>query len=124
MSVKDFLQGKLGDEPLPKTSSPSGIFKADITNIFPTSITEHLKQALNEFDKKMPGFCSESGVLIAPETRTSAPITIVRDKKSLISTSHKGLYSCGEGAGYAGGITSAAVDGNKIDDSIIKDLFT
>lgn len=124
MSVKDFLQGKLGDEPLPKTSSPSGIFKADITNIFPTSITEHLKQALNEFDKKMPGFCSESGVLIAPETRTSAPITIVRDKKSLISTSHKGLYPCAEGAGYAGGITSAAVDGIKIAESIIKDLLT
>ena len=57
--------------------------------------------------------------MIAPETRTSAPITVLRDRNSLVSTSHVGLYPCGEGAGYAGGITSAAVDGIKVVEEII-----
>jgi uncharacterized FAD-dependent dehydrogenase len=59
-------------------------------------------------------------LLIAPETRTSAPFTILRDKETLLSQSHQGLYPCGEGAGYAGGITSAAVDGVKCALSILK----
>ena len=122
MLVKEFMSGKISDQNLSKTSSPSGIFKTDITQIFPNDIVEHLRNALVEFDKKMPGFIEEDAVLIAPETRTSAPITIVRDKKSLESVSHQGLYPCAEGAGYAGGITSAAVDGIKIVESIIKKI--
>jgi len=59
---------------------------------------------------------------MAPETRTSAPVNILRDKASLISSSHQGLYPCGEGAGHAGGITSAAVDGIKVAESIISQL--
>jgi len=62
----------------------------------------------------MPGFISKQGLLIAPETRTSSPVIITRDKLTLESTSIKGLFPCGEGAGYAGGITSAAVDGVKV----------
>lgn len=120
MTIKEFMEGKLNDKPLPKTSSPSGIFKADIREIFPDFITEHLKKGLREFDRDIPGFIYEEGLLIAPETRTSAPLTILRDKESLISASHKGLYPCGEGAGYAGGITSAAVDGVKCALSILK----
>lgn len=119
MTVKEFMDGKLNDKPLPVTSSPSGIFKADIRQIFPAFINEHLKKGLLEFDRDVPGFVSEEAVLIAPETRTSAPLTITRDKKTLISLSHKGLYPCGEGAGYAGGITSAAVDGVKCAESIL-----
>jgi uncharacterized FAD-dependent dehydrogenase len=102
------------------TSSPSGVFKADIREIFPDFIVQHLKKGLEEFNKDLPGFIYEEGLLIAPETRTSAPLTILRDKESLVSLSHKGLYPCGEGAGYAGGITSAAVDGVKIALSILK----
>lgn len=119
MTIKEFLEGKLSDRPLPKTSSPSGVFKADIRQIFPDFVVEHLKNGLKEFDRDIPGFIYEEGLLIAPETRTSAPLTILRDKKTLISTSHKGLYPCGEGAGYAGGITSAAVDGVKCALSIL-----
>lgn len=122
MTVGEFLRGKLDDTDLPKTSSPSGLFKTDIREIFPDFINEHLKNALIEFDKKMKGFSSDEAVLIAPETRTSSPITILRDKETFESTSHKGLYPCGEGAGYAGGITSAAVDGIKIAESIIRSL--
>jgi uncharacterized FAD-dependent dehydrogenase len=121
MTIKEFLEGKLNDRPLPKTSSPSGIFKADIRQIFPEFVVEHLKRGLQEFNRDLPGFIYEEGLLIAPETRTSAPLTIVRHKTSLISTSHKGLYPCGEGAGYAGGITSAAVDGVKCALSILKE---
>jgi uncharacterized FAD-dependent dehydrogenase len=120
MTIKEFMEGKLDKRALPKTSSPSGIFKTDIRQIFPDFINEHLRQGLLEFDKSLPGFIHEDALLIAPETRTSAPLTILRDKKSLISVSHRGLYPCGEGAGYAGGITSAAVDGVKIALSILQ----
>lgn len=120
MTIKEFMTGKLDDRPLPKTSSPSGIFKADIRQIFPQFILDHLKKGLEEFNKDLPGFIYEDGLLIAPETRTSAPLTILRDKETLLSLSHKGLYPCGEGAGYAGGITSAAVDGVKCAMSILK----
>lgn len=120
MTIKEFMEGKLDQRPLPKTSSPSGIFKADIREIFPSFIVEHLRKGLSEFNRDLPGFVYEEGLLIAPETRTSAPLTILRDKETLLSVSHKGLYPCGEGAGYAGGITSAAVDGVKIAISILK----
>mgnify|MGYP000678121145 FL=1 len=101
------------------TSCPSKLVKADIRKILPKFVSQHLHEALREFDRKMKGYSSAKAVLIAPETRTSAPITILRDRKSFESTSHKGLYPCGEGAGYAGGITSAAVDGIKVADSIL-----
>lgn len=120
MTIKEFMDGKLNDKPLPKTSSPSGIFKADIRQIFPQFVIEHLRKGLSEFNTDLPGFVYEEGLLIAPETRTSSPLTILRDKQTLLSTSHKGLYPCGEGAGYAGGITSAAVDGVKCALSILE----
>jgi uncharacterized protein len=119
MTIREFMNGKLDDRPLPVSSSPSGVFKADIRSIFPDFIVEHLKAGLKEFERDLPGFAHPDALLIAPETRTSAPLTIVRDKESLVSTSHQGLYPCGEGAGYAGGITSAAVDGVKIAESIL-----
>lgn len=121
MTIKEFMDGKLNQKPLPKTSTPSGIFKADLREIFPSFIMDHLKKGLLEFDRDLPGFIHEDALLIAPETRTSAPLTILRNKETLISESHKGLYPCGEGAGYAGGITSAAVDGVKIALSILKE---
>jgi uncharacterized FAD-dependent dehydrogenase len=120
MTVGEFLEGKLNDQDLPRTSSPSKLFKTDIRKIFPDFINQHLKDGLMEFNKKMKGYAFEDALLIAPETRTSAPVTILRDKITLESISHKGLYPCGEGAGYAGGITSAAVDGIKIVESILK----
>ena len=120
MTVGEFLAGKLNSSPLPKTSSPSGVFKTDISKIFPNFIIEHLKRALKQFDKSIPGFSSDEALLIAPETRTSAPITLMRDKLSFESVSHGNLYPCGEGAGHAGGITSAAVDGIKVVEAILK----
>lgn len=120
MTLKEFMEGKLDNRPLPKTSSPSGVFKADFRQIFPDFINQHLKKGLAQFDRDLPGFLHPDALLIAPETRTSAPLTILRDKKTLVSSSHQGLYPCGEGAGYAGGITSAAVDGVKCALSILE----
>lgn len=119
MTIKEFLDGKLNNDPLPVTSSPSGVFKVDFREIFPSFVVEHLRKGLLEFDRDLPGFIHGDGLLIAPETRTSAPLTILRDKNTLLSQSHEGLYPCGEGAGYAGGITSAAVDGVKCAMSIL-----
>lgn len=119
MTIKEFMGDKLDDRALPKTSTPSGVFKADFREIFPPFIIEHLKKGLLAFDRDLPGFIHQDALLIAPETRTSAPLTILRDKNTLISLSHHGLYPCGEGAGYAGGITSAAVDGVKCALSIL-----
>ncbi len=91
---------------------------ADFKNIFPRFITDSLKQSIVEFDKKINGFASKNAVLSAPETRSSSPVRIVRDE-SCQSESLEGLYPAGEGAGYAGGIMSAAVDGMKIAEFII-----
>lgn len=92
---------------------------ADFSEIFPQFVTESLKSGILEFDKKINGFASESALLSAPETRSSSPVRIVRDD-SYQSVSLRGLYPAGEGAGYAGGIMSAAVDGICIAEQIIK----
>lgn len=117
--VSDFLKN-IPSSDLPTTSCPSKIFPYNLSEILPEFVCQSLKKALLDFDQKMPGFVDKEAVLIAPETRTSAPVTIRRDKETLISLSHSGLYPCGEGAGYAGGITSAAVDGIKVCESILK----
>lgn len=121
-TIQDYLSDSLKNE-LPKTSCPSGLVKTNLGDILPESVNYHLKNALNIFDKKMKGFVTDKGTLMAPETRTSAPVTILRDKKTLISLSTSGLYPCGEGAGHAGGITSAAVDGIKVAMSILKSSY-
>ncbi len=122
MTMGEFLKGELNSDPLPKSSCPSKLFKHDISEIFPEFITNQLKKALQEIDKKLPGFIYDEALLIAPETRTSAPLTITREK-NFQSAGVKGLYPCGEGAGYAGGITSAAVDGVKIADALVSGLL-
>lgn len=112
--MKHFLEGKTKqDQVQPKNSVPSGIFHQPLFDILPEQVNEQLRKAFHEFDKSMPGYISDEATLFAPETRTSSPVTILRDKSSLESCSHPGLYPLGEGAGYAGGITSAAVDGVK-----------
>jgi uncharacterized FAD-dependent dehydrogenase len=119
-TLRDFLTQKTGTSPLPKSSSPSGVFRSSMRQILPDFITQHLEQALLKFDENLKGFISEKALLIAPETRTSAALTILRNKESLESESHRGLFPCGEGAGHAGGITSAAVDGVKVAMSLLK----
>ncbi len=91
---------------------------AHFEDIFPSFITESLKLGILEFNKKIKGFADEEAVLTAPETRSSSPVRIVRNEE-MQSVSFGGLYPCGEGAGYAGGIVSAAVDGIMVAERII-----
>lgn len=102
-----------------KPSYPCGYEFSDFNNILPPFVTGILKEGLYDFDKKIKGFSSGDGVLTGVETRTSAPVRIMRNEE-YVSLSAEGLYPAGEGAGYAGGITSAAVDGLKVAEAIIK----
>ena len=118
-TLSDFLSNSLGSGALPKTSTPSGLVRTDLRAILPSFVSDHLARSLQEFDRRLKGFVSKEAILMAPETRTSAPLTISRDPQTLESTTHAGLYPCGEGAGHAGGITSAAVDGVRVAMSIL-----
>lgn len=117
--IKDFLQDKKS-KTLNKSSCPSKLFSVELKNILPEIIVTHLKDSLLVFNRRMQGLIGNEGQLIAPETRTSSPVTILRDNDTLCSTKIKGLYPAGEGAGYAGGITSAAVDGVRVCMAILK----
>lgn len=119
--LSDFLNKKTSTE-LPKTSSPSGVVSAPLHKLFDEDFHQHFQEAIKNFERKMRGFLSPEALLIGVESRTSCPIRITRDNNNLESISHKQLYPCGEGAGYAGGITSAACDGIKVADSIFFSL--
>ncbi len=96
---------------LPRSSYPPGVFPARIDLLLPEGVASRLQAGFREFGRKSPGFLSPEAILVGDETRTSAPVRIPRDGEALRHVSIDGLYPCGEGAGYAGGIVSAAVDG-------------
>ncbi|HAO66018.1 MAG TPA: FAD-binding protein, partial [Verrucomicrobiales bacterium] len=108
--VTDFLKGAVSST-LPKTSYFPGTESVDLNELLPAEITRRLKQGFTLFGNQMPGYITDSAILIGFETRTSSPVRIPRDPDSLEHPMVKGLYPCGEGAGYAGGIVSAALDG-------------
>ena len=115
-TLGDFMRGTLTAEPsriLPSYRDGSFVKTADLSAVFPKPITEHLRYGLRMFDQKVSGFACADAVLTAAETRTSAPVRILRGD-DLCAIGHPCIYPCGEGAGYAGGITSAAVDGLRI----------
>jgi uncharacterized FAD-dependent dehydrogenase len=111
-SVVDFMRMK-GSGKLPRTSFRPFAVPSDIRLCLPEFVQEQLRGALPVFDKKIHGFASSEALLIAIESRTSSPIQLLRGEDGQ-SVSHQGLYPCGEGAGFAGGITSAAVDGIRV----------
>ncbi len=98
---------------LPATSYAPGIHPARIDRLLPKGIARRLQQGFKDFDRKNRGFLTHDAVLIGAETRTSSPVRIPRDPESLVHIGTAGLYPCGEGAGYAGGIVSAAIDGDR-----------
>ena len=118
--VTDFLRMKKGDSL--KSSSPSGVVATELHQLLPTWIREKLSESLEVFNQQMRGFIHKDAQFHGVETRTSCPVRITRDSESLESLTHKGLYPCGEGAGYAGGITSAACDGINCAEKIITQL--
>lgn len=110
-TVGDLINGKQGSEPGYTPSYMNGKYTVcDHKRIFPDFISRSLREGLLSFDKKIRGFARADAPLTGVETRTSSPVRILRDE-SMQSVSVKNVYPCGEGAGYAGGITSAAVDG-------------
>ncbi|KAA6420919.1 MAG: oxidoreductase electron carrier [Trebouxia sp. A1-2] len=119
--VTDFLAGQLSSGVLPSSSYRLGVKSAGLHEVYSPAISQALKSALQQFEQKLPGFVSDAGLLHGVETRTSSPVRIDRGL-DLQSLSTAGLYPCGEGAGYAGGIVSAAVDGMKIAQAIVQDL--
>ena len=109
----DFVENKISSS-LPDCSYLPGIHSAEIKNILPEFISERLKIAFRSFGEKMRGYLTNEAVIVATESRTSSPVRIPRDNETLHHPQIKNLYPCGEGAGYAGGIVSAAMDGEKI----------
>lgn len=118
--MKDFVDGKTSKS-LPKTSYQPGLESVDLNEVLPPMIARRLKGAFIEFGRKMKGYLTNDAVLHAPESRTSSPIQIPRNE-DLQHPDVKGLYPCAEGAGYAGGIISAAIDGMKCMKEIAKVL--
>lgn len=124
-NLLDFLGGthsKKGPRDLRAGSSPSGAINIRLDEILPSHMTKRIQEGLNKFNRNMKGFVVEDAQLYGIESRTSCPVRVTRDNDTLQSITHAGLYPAGEGAGYAGGITSAACDGIKIAEKIIEQL--
>ncbi len=120
-SVGLFLDGKQGlDIKTVKPTYPLGVTGADFEKLFPKQVTDNLKIGLRAFEKKMKGFADNNAILTGVETRTSSPVRILRND-TLSAVGITGLYPCAEGAGYAGGIMSAAVDGIRVAQAILKE---
>ncbi len=113
MTMGDFLEGKLSHEPSRIQPSYRGgcVRCRDLESVFPSFVTDALRQGFRSFGKRLHGYDDQDAVLTAAETRTSAPLRILRDAETLEAVGIPRIYPSGEGAGYAGGITSAGVDG-------------
>lgn len=110
--MADFVNNRLSYD-LPKSSYAPGIISSPLHFWMPSFISKRLQEGFKTFGKNAHGFLTNEATLIAMETRTSSPVRIVRDRDSLMHVRIQGLFPCGEGAGYAGGIVSAGVDGER-----------
>ena len=117
----DFVNNRLSTD-LPTNSYIPGTRSADLASVLPEFIYKRLQKALPVFGKKMNGYYTNEAILVGVESRTSSPLRIPRDKETLQHPQLLGLFPCGEGAGYAGGIVSAAIDGMNCADAAFKKL--
>lgn len=108
----DFIRGKTSNS-LPVCSYTPGVVSSNLYEVLPKEIATRMALGFSDFGKKMKGYVSEEAILVAPESRTSSPVRIPRDVDTFMHPQIKGLFPCAEGAGYAGGIVSAAIDGAK-----------
>jgi len=120
--LTDFVPGKISGS-LPACSYGPGLKAANIPDIFPVNIARSLQRAFPAFDKKMKGYFTQEAIIVATESRTSSPVRIPRHEETLTHPQLNNLYPCGEGAGYAGGIMSAAMDGERVAEKIA-DIFS
>lgn len=116
--MTDFTNRKLSDS-LPECSYLPGVTAALLHEVLPTEVYQSLSKGFISFGKKMKGYYTEDAIVTATESRTSSPVRIPRDKDTLQHTQIKGLFPCAEGAGYAGGIISAAMDGERVGEAAI-----
>ncbi len=119
--LTDFVKGRISNS-LPPTSYVPGIVISPVHFWLPDFIGKRLQQGFKDFDKKMHGFLTEEAQVLASETRTSSPVRIVRDEERMHCPNFPNLYPCGEGAGYAGGIVSSAMDGEKAAEAVAAQL--
>lgn len=117
----DFVYGRVSKD-LPKTSYAPGLRSVNLAEVLPDFIVKSLREGFEAFDQKMKGYLTNEAVVHAPETRTSSPVRIPRDPEQLVHPEVEGLYPCGEGAGYAGGIVSAAMDGERVAEAVVRSL--
>lgn len=115
--MADFVDGRQS-ESLPPTSYAPGIHPARVDRLLPAEISSRLRRGFEEFGRKNRGFLTNEAIVLGDETRTSSPVRIPRDPETLSHTGVYGLFPCGEGAGYAGGIASAAMDGERCADAV------
>jgi uncharacterized FAD-dependent dehydrogenase len=113
----DFVDGRLSFD-LPECSYVPGTVSAPLHFILPEHISARLREGFKQFDKQARGFLDEEAIILGTESRTSSPVRIPRDKDSLQHIGVKGLFPCGEGAGYAGGIASSSLDGERCAESV------
>lgn len=111
--LTDFIKG-VTSQNLPDNSYLPGMRPSNLADVLPQSILERLQEGFRAFDKKMPGYLSREALVVATESRTSSPVKIPRDHQSLMHPQSPGLFPCGEGPGYAGGIMSAGMDGERV----------
>jgi len=119
--MQDFMVGRASTGELRSTYKP-GVSSARLDQVLPQFIVDALRQAVVDYNKKMHGFISKDALVVGVETKTSSPIVMLRDK-SLQSISHPGLFPAGEGAGFAGGIVSASLDGVRIGRAVMDDAI-
>lgn len=119
--MRDFVEGKISKD-LPKSSYAPGVQSADMGAILPSFIAQRLRKGFLEFGRKSKGFLTNEAILLGLESRTSSPLRMDRDPEKLESETVRGLYPAGEGAGYAGGIVSAAIDGMRAAEAFARGL--
>ena len=120
--MSDFVNGRLSYD-LPRTSYAPGVISSPLHFWLPKSISHRLQEGFKAFGKQRHGFLTNEALMIGVETRTSAPVRITRDQTTMQSIAVRGLFPAGEGAGYAGGIVSAAIDGERAAE-MVKELLT
>ncbi len=121
-TLNDFFSGR--SETLLKSSCPSGVKRGRLDQLMGPDLSRELKRGLENFERWMKGFIHPEAQLHGVESRTSCPLRITRHKATFQSLSHRGLYPTGEGAGYAGGITSAACDGVAVAEAIVQECLS
>jgi hypothetical protein len=111
--LTDFAKGRISPD-LPGSSYIPGLYPAPLHDLLPAGIYRRLQEGVQEFGRKMKGYFTQEANVIGTESRTSSPIRIPRNRETFMHEDIQGLFPCGEGAGYAGGIISAAMDGQNV----------